>query len=81
MAKILVREANASSATHIIVGTARGLHAIRPPASVAKFCAKKLPKNCCVLAVNNGKVVFKRDSSPTTPSHLQGFQFSQSVVL
>lgn len=62
--KILVREANAYSATHVIVGTPQGLSKIRPSISVAKYCAKKLSKDCWVLAVNNGKLVFKRDGSP-----------------
>lgn len=70
--KILVREANAYSATHIVVGTPQGLHRIRPCISVAKYCAKKLPKDCWVLAVNNGKVVFKRDGSPATSVDLKG---------
>ncbi|TKY56099.1 Receptor cytosolic serine/threonine-protein kinase RBK2 [Spatholobus suberectus] len=70
--RILVREANAYSATHIIVGTPQGLHRIRPCISVARYCAKKLPKDCWVLAVNNGKVVFKRDGSPATRADLKG---------
>lgn len=73
--KILVREANAYSATHIIVGTPQGLHKIRPGTTVAKYCAKKLSKDCWVLAVNNGKVVFKRDGSPATRADLKGFCF------
>ncbi|XP_022880228.1 probable receptor-like serine/threonine-protein kinase At5g57670 isoform X2 [Olea europaea var. sylvestris] len=60
--KILVREANSFCATDVIVGTARNLH-IRSSASVAKYCAKKLSKDCSILAVNNGKVVFHRESS------------------
>lgn len=64
--RILVREANAYSATHVIVGTPQGLHKIRPSISVARYCAKKLSKDCWVLAVNNGKIVFKRDGSPAT---------------
>ncbi|XP_061373349.1 protein kinase STUNTED-like [Gastrolobium bilobum] len=66
--KTLVREANAYSATHVVVGTAQGFHKI----SVAKYCAKKLFKKCCVLAVNNGKVVFKRDAWPPNVAELQG---------
>ncbi|BAT97467.1 hypothetical protein VIGAN_09091800 [Vigna angularis var. angularis] len=64
MKKILVREANGYSATHVVVGTTHGLHRIRSSTFVAKYCAKNLSKDCCILAVNNGKVVFKRDSSP-----------------
>ncbi|XP_061372185.1 protein kinase STUNTED-like isoform X2 [Gastrolobium bilobum] len=74
---ILVREANAYSATHVIVGTPRGLHKIRPSTSVAKYCAKKLSKDCWVLAVNNGKVVFKRDGSPANRADLKGFDLDQ----
>ncbi|XP_020215172.1 probable receptor-like serine/threonine-protein kinase At5g57670 [Cajanus cajan] len=70
--KILVREADACSATHILVGTPHGLSRIRPCISVAKYCAKKLPKDCWVLAVNNGKVVFKRDGSPATRADIKG---------
>ncbi|RDX88967.1 Receptor-like cytosolic serine/threonine-protein kinase RBK2, partial [Mucuna pruriens] len=75
--RILVREADAYSATHIIVGIPQGLHRIRPCISVARYCAKKLPKDCWVLAVNNGKVVFKRDGSPTTLADLKGLDRDQ----
>ncbi|XVE55264.1 hypothetical protein DITRI_Ditri03aG0145300 [Diplodiscus trichospermus] len=64
--KILVREAKSYSATKLIVGTATKLHKIRSSTSVAKYCAKKLTKNCSVLAVNNGKIVFQREGSPAT---------------
>ncbi|MED6123480.1 hypothetical protein PIB30_049491 [Stylosanthes scabra] len=64
--KILVREAIAYSATHVVLGTCHGHHKIRSSTSVAKYCAKKLSKDCCVLAINNGKVVFKRDGLPPT---------------
>ncbi|KAJ8531169.1 hypothetical protein K7X08_026603 [Anisodus acutangulus] len=59
--KIIVREANSYLATDVIVGTAN--HTIRSSASVAKYCARKLPKDCSVLAVNNGKIVFQREAS------------------
>ncbi|KAF5467900.1 hypothetical protein F2P56_012107 [Juglans regia] len=70
--KILVREAKSYSATEIIVGTARNHHKIRSSTSVAKYCARKLSKDCWVLAVNNGKVVFKREGSPKTVGHSKG---------
>ncbi|CAN4075720.1 unnamed protein product [Withania somnifera] len=59
--KIIVREANSYLATNVIVGTAN--HTIGSSASVAKYCARKLPKDCSVLAVNNGKIVFQREAS------------------
>ena len=58
--KILVREAKSYSATELIVGTSRNHHTIRSSASVAKYCAKKLAKDCSTLAVNNGKIVFNK---------------------
>ncbi|KAL1533574.1 protein kinase STUNTED-like [Salvia divinorum] len=61
--KILVREAKSYYASEVIVGTAQTHHTIRSSASVAKYCAKKLSKECSVLAVNNGKIVFHRESS------------------
>lgn len=70
--KILVREANACSATHILVGTAQGLRKMRSSTSVAKYCSKKLSKDCWIIAVNNGKVVFKREGSSAAPVDLQG---------
>ncbi|XP_054788458.1 protein kinase STUNTED-like [Prosopis cineraria] len=79
--KILVREANAYSATHLIVGIAHTLHTIRPTTSVAKYCARKLSRNCCVLAVNNGKVVFKSNGSPATPSHFKGIDRRSKIGL
>lgn len=59
--KILVREAKSYRATNVIVGTARKLHKIRSSTSVAKYCARKLPKDFWVLAVHNGKVMFERE--------------------
>ncbi|KAF8405674.1 hypothetical protein HHK36_007751 [Tetracentron sinense] len=64
--KVLVREAKSYVANRVIVGTARNHHKIRSSASVAKYCARKLSKDCWVLAVNNGKVVFQRESTPAT---------------
>ncbi|KAJ4966705.1 hypothetical protein NE237_018554 [Protea cynaroides] len=61
--KVIVREAKAYGASKIIVGTARSHHTIRSSVSVAKYLARKLPKDCCVVAANNGKVVFQREAS------------------
>ncbi|KAL9359122.1 hypothetical protein Peur_047245 [Populus x canadensis] len=64
--KILVREVKSYAATKVIVGAAKNHPSIWSSTSVAKYCAKKLPKDCSVLAVNNGKVVFQRERSPNT---------------
>jgi len=79
--KILVREAKGSSATHVVVGTTHGLHRIRSSTFVAKYCAKKLSKDCCVLAVNNGKLVFKRDSSPPSLADFQGVRLFLDLIV
>ncbi|GFY96546.1 kinase with adenine nucleotide alpha hydrolases-like domain-containing protein [Actinidia rufa] len=70
--KILVQEAKAFFASEVIVGTARKHHKIRSSASVAKYCAKKLPKDCSVLAVDYGKVVFRREASLMTNGYAKG---------
>ncbi|XP_074371239.1 protein kinase STUNTED-like isoform X2 [Apium graveolens] len=61
--KILVREAKSYFATEIIVGTAQNHYSLRSSVSVAKYCAKKLSRNCSVLAVNNGNIAFHKDTS------------------
>ncbi|XP_057973395.1 protein kinase STUNTED-like [Malania oleifera] len=66
--KIIVREAKSYAASTVIVGISRKHHTIRSSASVAKYCASKLSRDCCVLAVNNGKVTFQRESSVNSTS-------------
>ncbi|KAL7158011.1 hypothetical protein ABFS83_02G114400 [Erythranthe nasuta] len=63
--KILSREAKACSATTLILGTSSSgvHHKIRSRISVAKYCAKNLPKNISVICVDNGKTVFERESN------------------
>ncbi|XP_052191561.1 protein kinase STUNTED-like [Diospyros lotus] len=64
--KVLVREANSYFATEVIVGTSQNHHTIRSSTSVAKYCAKRLQKDCSIIAVDNGKVVFRREASLVT---------------
>jgi hypothetical protein len=84
--KILVREVKSYAATKVIDGAAKNHPSIWSSTSVAKYCAKKLPKDCSVLAVNNGKVVFQRERSPNTSGNfllfigaLSHFNFSLMV--
>ncbi|KAI3672928.1 hypothetical protein L6452_39031 [Arctium lappa] len=67
--KVLVQEAKSYGANEIIIGTSRTHHTIRSSSSIAKYCAKKLSKNCSIIAVNGGKTVFHRQSSspPSSP--------------
>lgn len=60
--KVLVREAKFYSAAAVIVGVSK-IKAFRGSLSTAKYCAKKLPLATEVLALHNGKVVFKRFSN------------------
>ncbi|KAK4747343.1 hypothetical protein SAY87_026380 [Trapa incisa] len=70
--KILVREAKLYSAAKVIVGVMQSHGPIGSPTSVAKYCAKKLPKDCWVLAVNNGRIIYQREGSPAQVCISQG---------
>ncbi|KAL5684319.1 hypothetical protein ACJX0J_010704, partial [Zea mays] len=61
--KALVREASLLGAAKVVLGVAKKRRAISSSHSVAKYCAKKLPAKCAVLAVSNGKIEFRRESS------------------
>lgn len=58
--KILIREAKLHNGATVVVGTSQTHHTIRSPASVAKYCARKLSHEFSVFAVDNGKIVFER---------------------
>lgn len=60
--KILVREAKSYPSATLVVGVSKTNHRIRSSASVAKHCAAKLPRCFGVFAVDNSKVVFKRET-------------------
>ncbi|KAI3765707.1 hypothetical protein L2E82_15749 [Cichorium intybus] len=60
--KVLVKEAKFYSATAVIVGVSK-IKAFGGWLSIAKYCAKKLPLATEVLALHDGKVVFKRFSN------------------
>ncbi|KAH0938647.1 hypothetical protein HID58_006108 [Brassica napus] len=60
--KIIAREARSFCAWKVIVGVSKTHHAIRSSASLAKYLAKKLPKECWVHAVNNGKEDVRRNT-------------------
>ncbi|GMI67590.1 hypothetical protein like AT5G63940 [Hibiscus trionum] len=63
--KCLVREAKSFEAAKLILGTTKTHNPIQASTSVAKFCARKLPKCFSVYAVQNGKVVFRREAIQT----------------
>nr|ATE50928.1 universal stress protein 22 [Salvia miltiorrhiza] len=68
--KIILREAKSCGATSIILGASGVDHKIRSRTSVAKYCAKNLQKNVSIICVNNGKIVFGRESNASCVSLL-----------
>ncbi|XP_039016845.1 probable receptor-like serine/threonine-protein kinase At5g57670 [Hibiscus syriacus] len=69
--KILVREAKSFEAAKLVLGTTKTKNPIQSPTSVAKFCAKKLPKCFSVYAVQNGKILFQREAIQTIVNRSQ----------
>ncbi|XP_039823713.1 probable serine/threonine-protein kinase PBL5 isoform X3 [Panicum virgatum] len=61
--KTLVKEAASCGAAHLILGVAKNSRSFGSSStSVAKYCSKRVPAGCSVLAVNNGKVVYHKDA-------------------
>ncbi|XP_047335305.1 protein kinase STUNTED-like isoform X2 [Impatiens glandulifera] len=58
--KVLVQEAKLYGEASLILGISRVHNRIRSQLTVAKYCARHLPKNFSVLAVENGKIQFER---------------------
>ncbi|KAE8691201.1 Kinase protein with adenine nucleotide alpha hydrolases-like domain, putative isoform 5 [Hibiscus syriacus] len=69
--KILVWEARSFEAAKLILGTTKTNNPIQSSTSVAKFCAKKLPKCFSVYAVQNGKILFQREAIQTISNRSQ----------
>lgn len=75
--KVLVREVSCFVTPTVVIGVTKNncvIGLLSTTNSIAKYCARKLPGNCRVVAVNNGKVVFQsrnpvmNASSLTEPS-------------
>ncbi|CAH8354577.1 unnamed protein product [Eruca vesicaria subsp. sativa] len=64
--KVLVREAKLCNGSKVVVGVSKSYHTIHSSVFVAKYLARKLSKDCWVMAVDNGKVMFQKDGSPST---------------
>ncbi|XP_073144725.1 protein kinase STUNTED-like isoform X2 [Henckelia pumila] len=60
--KVLVMEAKNHSASVVVVGITKHT-ALGGWASVAKYCAKRLPPSTEVMAIHNGRIVFSRFST------------------
>ncbi|CAN7133940.1 unnamed protein product [Brassica rapa subsp. narinosa] len=59
--KVLVREAKLCNGSKVVVGVSKSCS--HSSLSLAKYLAKKLPKDSWVMAVDNGKVMFQKDGS------------------
>ncbi|KAL0795157.1 hypothetical protein Bca101_066534 [Brassica carinata] len=70
--KVLVREAKLCNGSKVVVGVSKSHHTIHSSVSVAKYLARKLSKHCWVMAVDNGKVMFQKDGSPSTIHQSKG---------
>ncbi|CAH2033537.1 unnamed protein product [Thlaspi arvense] len=67
--KTLAGETKLCDASKVVVGISKSYHTIHSSVSVAKYLARKLPKDCWVLAVDSGKVMFQKDGSPSITHH------------
>ncbi|KAF7048127.1 hypothetical protein CFC21_056940 [Triticum aestivum] len=66
--KTLVKEAASCGAGHLILGVAKNSRSFGSSStSVAKYCAKRVPMSCSVLAVNNGKIIYQRVAAHEEP--------------
>ncbi|KAI4997575.1 probable receptor-like serine/threonine-protein kinase At5g57670 isoform X2 [Hordeum vulgare subsp. vulgare] len=66
--KTLVKEAASCGAAHLILGVAKNSRSFGSSStSVAKYCAKRVPTSCSVLAVNNGKIIYQRAAAHEEP--------------
>lgn len=76
--KILYREAIACGATSLILGTSEVHHKIRSRISVAKYCARNLPRTISLVCVDNGKVLFHREPNASDITSFQSHDVSES---
>ncbi|KAG0447400.1 hypothetical protein HPP92_028340 [Vanilla planifolia] len=60
--RILVEEASSVSCSKLVVGVNKNLIGSLST-YIAKYCVKKLPPGCMVLAVGNGKIMFQKESN------------------
>lgn len=64
--KVLVREAKSCAAVAVVVGISKH-SALGGRASTAKYCSRRLPSTTDVLAIHNGKIVFRRFTNNQLP--------------
>ncbi|XP_078441234.1 protein kinase STUNTED-like isoform X2 [Wolffia australiana] len=62
--RILVREVRTFAASKLVLGATKNPGLLGSWSSVAKRCARRLPRACSVMAVKNGRILFRRESPP-----------------
>ncbi|RWW79553.1 hypothetical protein BHE74_00012156, partial [Ensete ventricosum] len=78
--KVLVSEAKAFAASLLILGVTKNSRAIGSSwVSIAKHCAKKLPNDCSVVALSDGKIVFQREAADNNISHKKSSKYPTEV--
>ncbi|XVE67159.1 hypothetical protein DITRI_Ditri08aG0138300 [Diplodiscus trichospermus] len=77
--KVLIREARNHAAVALVVGI--GKHsALGGWTSTARYCARRLPTTTNVLAINNGKIVFRRSNHNQLPARECQSEYGDSDV-
>ncbi|GAB4855702.1 hypothetical protein Ancab_024344 [Ancistrocladus abbreviatus] len=76
--KLLVGEAKQYHSATVVVGASKTHHGIRSRVSVAKYCASKLSHDFSVFAVDNGKIVFRREGTVLASGHSWDSYVSES---
>ncbi|KAH7663226.1 Non-specific serine/threonine protein kinase protein [Dioscorea alata] len=64
--RVLVREAKLNTAKAVVVGANKTCK-FGGSASVAKYCAKKLPPTTTLIALQNGKIILEKGSAKLPP--------------
>ncbi|KAJ1274916.1 hypothetical protein BS78_05G096000 [Paspalum vaginatum] len=76
--KALVKEAASCGAAHLILGVAKNPRSFGSSStSVAKYCSKRVPAGCSVLAVSNGKIVYHKDAGH--PAQVELYQSTGTI--
>ncbi|XAR62218.1 Non-specific serine/threonine protein kinase [Bertholletia excelsa] len=70
--KVLVQEAKSYATAKVIVGASKVHQIRRSGVSIAKYCARNLPKKFSVFAVRNGKILYQRKASDSIFCATQG---------
>ncbi|XP_020704465.1 probable serine/threonine-protein kinase PBL23 [Dendrobium catenatum] len=74
--RILVKEAEFCAAKTVVLGASKNF-SFGFSASVAKYCAKKLPSTVSVIAVHKEQIIFER--APNQPKPISGVQGKQNL--